>query len=189
MSVPPRRPWLSPTIALGLALILAGCDQPTGSTTPRARAKPPEEVAEAPAPEPAPPAPAPAPVAPPVGPRKILNERTQDVRDAEKEKKAGGVAKEPRITAKDPILLTGNAYVSIVSQAASQNIKHALDLYQAETGEFPKTYEEFMEKIIKANNIALPKLPFYQEYAYDAPNHKLIVMEYPDRKEAANYPK
>ena len=47
------------------------------------------------------------------------------------------------------------------------NIQHALDLYQAETGEFPKTYAEFMEKIIKANNIALPTLPFYQEYGYD----------------------
>jgi hypothetical protein len=32
-------------------------------------------------------------------------------------------------------------------------------------------------------------LPFYQEYAYDAPNHKLVIMEYPDRTEAANYPK
>jgi hypothetical protein len=176
MSVPPRRPWPAPAIALGLALILVGCDQPTGSTR-RLKPKAAEPVAEAPDPP------------PPVAPRPILNQRTQDIRDASKEKQAGGVEKQPRITAKDPILLTGNAYVSIVSQAASQNIKHAIDLYQAETGEFPKTYEEFMEKIIKANNIALPTLPFYQEYAYDAPNHKLIVMEYPDRKEAANYPK
>jgi hypothetical protein len=181
MSVPPRRPWPAAVIPFALALILAGCDQP-GSTRPRAKLKPLDEVAEAPAPEPQS---APAPVAP----RPILNQRTQDIRDASQERKAGGVDKAPRIIAKDPILLTGNAYVSIVSRAAQQNITHALDLYQAETGEFPKTYEEFMEKIIKANNIALPKLPFYQDYAYDAPTHKLVIMEYPDRKEAANYPK
>ncbi len=124
-----------------------------------------------------------------VEPRPILGERTQDIRDAEKEKQAGGVAASPRIVAKDPIRITGNAYVSIVGQAATLNIKHAVDLYQAETGEYPKTTEEFMEKIIKANNIALPKLPFYQEYTYDVATHSLIVMEYPARKEAANYPK
>ena len=177
MSAPKRS--LAP--ALALALALAGCDQPTGATRPRTKlVLEPETTTPAPAPEPSP---------PPVAPRPILGEKTQDVRDMAKEQKAGGVATQPRITAKDPILLTGNAYVSIVSQAASLNIKHALDLYQAETGEFPKTTEEFMEKIIKANNVALPKLPFYQEYGYDAPNHKLVVMEYPDRKEQANYPK
>ena len=185
MSVPPRRPWPAPTIALGLALALAGCEPPPGSSRPRSKVKPLEEVAEAPAP----PAPPPAPVAPPVAPRPILGETTQNIGDMEKEKKAGGVVKEPRITAKDPILLVGNAYVSIVSQATQGQITHAVDLYQAETGEYPKTLEEFMEKIIKPNGIKLPTLPFYQEYSYDAPNHKLVIMEYPDRKEAINYPK
>ena len=183
MSVPPRRPWPARLTALGLTLAatLAGCDQPTGSTRPRSRTNPPAEVAEAPAPQ----APAPAPV----GPREILGQRTQDVRDMEKEKQAGGVVKDPKITIKQAYALQGNAYVSIVSQAATLNIQHAVDLYQAETGAYPKDYPEFKAKIIDANNIALPKLPFYQEYAYDAPTHKLVIMEYPDRKEAANYPK
>jgi hypothetical protein len=39
-----------------------------------------------------------------------------------------------------------------------------------------------MENIIKKNNIVLPQLPVYQKYAYDAPNHKLLVIEYPDLK-------
>jgi hypothetical protein len=180
MSVPPRRPWLAPAIALGFGLgliIVSGCDQPTG-TTRKLKAKPAEVADEAPAqPKPA-----------PVGPREILGKRDQDIRDVEKEKKAGGVVTPPRITAKDPIRLQGNAYVTAVGQISIGHIKHALDLYQAENGEFPKTYEEFMEKIIKANNIALPKLPFYQEYAYDAPSHSLVVMEYPERKKAAGYP-
>jgi hypothetical protein len=183
MSVPPRRPWPAPAIALGLAftlaLALAGCDQPTGSSRPRPRVKPADEVAEAPAPPPA----------APVAPRPILNERTQDVRDMEKEKQAGGVVKDPKITVKQAYALQGNAYVSIVSQAATLNIQHAVDLYQAETGAYPKDYAEFKAKIIDANNIALPTLPYYQEYGYDTPNHKLVIMEYPDRKEQANFPK
>ncbi len=181
MSVPPRRPWPPLAIALGLALIPSGCDQPTGSTRPKSKA--PTVVVDEPPPAPAPPA------QEEVKPRPILGKRTQDIRDVEKEKQAGGVVTPPRITAKDPITLQGNAYVSIIGQNSMLNIKHALDLYQAETGEYPKTYAEFMEKIIKANNIALPTLPFYQEYGYDAPSHSLVILEYPDRKEKANYPK
>jgi hypothetical protein len=205
MRVTLRRPWPAPAIvpALGLTLLfVAGCDQPTGSTRPQSRATqiagidetggqltPPPAAASAPsAPTaPSPPAARSAP-SPPVAPREILNQRTQDIRDSAQEKKAGGVVTPPRITAKDPIRLTGNAYVSIVSNAASLNIKKAIDFYQADTGEYPKSTEEFMEKIIKANNIALPRLPFYQEYAFDVPTHSLVVMEYPDRKKAAGYP-
>jgi hypothetical protein len=39
-----------------------------------------------------------------------------------------------------------------------------------------------MAEIIKANNISLPRLPSYQEYAYNEKEHKLIILEYPDRK-------
>ncbi len=45
-----------------------------------------------------------------------------------------------------------------------------------------------MEKIIRANNIALPKLPAYQEYGYDVPSHSLMIMEYPDRKTGDELP-
>lgn len=165
-----------------MALLPAGCDQPTGSTRPKSSAPVPEAVSADAVPE------APAPPVDPAKPRPILGRTTQDIRDASVEKKAGGMATEPRITAKDPIMMTGNAYVTIVGKSAIMNIQHAVDLYQAETGEFPKTYAEFMEKIIRANNIALPKLPFYQEYGYDAPSHSLVILEYPDRKTQANYP-
>ena len=133
--------------------------------------------------------PPPAPAVEPYKPRPIIGQRTTDIRDAKVEAKAGGTAVGPRITAKDPITLSGNAYVTIVGQSSILNIKHAIDLYQAETGEFPKTFAEFKEKIITANNIALPTLPFYQEYGYDTPSHSLVILEYPDRKTQANYPK
>ena len=91
-----------------------------------------------------------------------------------------------RIVAKDPITLSGNAYVTAIGQIATGNIKHAMDLYQAENGRYPANYDEFMTEIIKKNNIALPVLPSYQEYFYDEQEHKLQVREYPDRKARAH---
>ena len=46
-------------------------------------------------------------------------------------------------------------------------IPHALNLYKALEGNAPKSHDEFMEKIIKANNIALPELPEGHKYVYD----------------------
>ena len=59
-----------------------------------------------------------------------------------------------------------------------------MDLYHAENDRYPKDYDEFMNEIIKANNIALPQLPHYQEYGYDEKEHKLIILEYPELKDA-----
>ncbi len=38
-------------------------------------------------------------------------------------------------------------------------IPQALDLYKASNGRLPKSHDEFMTQIIKANNIRLPELP------------------------------
>jgi hypothetical protein len=47
-------------------------------------------------------------------------------------------------------------------------IPYALNLYKASDsfGRGPKTHEEFMDKIIKANNIVLPELPEGMRYRY-----------------------
>lgn len=165
-------------LALSVALIaLAGCDDTPAPGTPGVGA------ASASKPEPAPP-----PAADIGKPREILGRRTTDIRDAQKEMKAAGAIEAPkRPVAKDPITLAGNVYVSAIGQTSINNIKHAMDLYHAENdGKYPKDYPEFMEQIIRKNNIALPTLPYYQEYAYDAPNHKLIILEYPDKKAAGD---
>ena len=113
----------------------------------------------------------------------IVGKRTQDIRNANVEvQQKGARAVTPRITAKDPITLSGNAYVTAIGQTSILNIKHALDLYQASNDRFPADYAEFKKEIIDANNIALPKLPYYQEYGYDEKGHKLVILEYPDRK-------
>ena len=62
-----------------------------------------------------------------------------------------------------------------------------MDQYEALNGEKPKTYEEFMEVIIKkgkADGIQLPMLPYYQEYGYDPDKKELVVIEYPAKKKA-----
>jgi hypothetical protein len=113
----------------------------------------------------------------------IVGKRTQEIvrADAPAAKK-GAVVATQKITAKDPITLSGNAYVTMIGQTSILNIKHAMDLYQAANDRYPANYEEFMKEIIQANNIALPKLPYYQKYAYDEKEHKLLVYEYPDLK-------
>jgi hypothetical protein len=175
----PRPRCLRPA-SLGISLLLLGlapgCEEPRHVNKNL-------NSAAAPAPAPAPePAPAPAPEV--VQPREIVGKRTQDIRNADVELNKGAQVATTKITAKDPITLPGNAYVTIIGRNSMLNIQHAIDLYQATNGAYPKDYNEFMEKIIKENQIALPTLPYYQEYGYDPKEHKLIVLEYPDRKAA-----
>jgi hypothetical protein len=113
----------------------------------------------------------------------IVGQRTQEVRELSKELKKGANVVTPKITAKDPITLQGNAYVSSVGRIAIGNITHTMDLYHAETGKYPATYDEFMEEIIKKGQISLPRLPHYQKYSYDPAEHKLLILEYPDLKD------
>lgn len=126
-----------------------------------------------------------APPKPIAKPRKLIGVRTQNIRDLEAERKNENVnVANQKITAKDPLMISGQAYTKSVAKISIQNIEYAIKLYQAEHDRYPADYEEFMNDIIKANNIALPQLPYYQEYAYDAKAHRLVVLEYPDRKAA-----
>jgi hypothetical protein len=58
-------------------------------------------------------------------------------------------------------------------------IPQALELYRAGegNGEYPKTHAEFMSKIIKANNIPLPKLPEGQVYRYRPDDEQKLWVE------------
>ncbi len=132
------------------------------------------------------PQPKPRPAAKPQTQRKpefIVGKRTQKIENAGAAIETGKAkVASTRITARDPITLSGNAYVTIIGRTAMLSIQQAMDLYHAMNDRYPADYNEFMEVIIKANNIALPQLPHYQEYNYDAKEHKLIIWEYEDRK-------
>jgi hypothetical protein len=130
---------------------------------------------------------APAPAAAEGGHGFIVGKTTQDIKENTAEVQQGAQVASSKIVAKDPITLQGNAYVVMTGSIAKDKIDYALKLYQAENDRYPRDHKEFMEEIIKKNNITLPVLPHYQEYSYDAANHKLLIYEYPDRK--ANPPK
>lgn len=55
------------------------------------------------------------------------------------------------------------------------SIEHALNLYWATNDEYPQTHDEFMEKIVKFNQIKLPELDEGVEYIYDPEDHKLKI--------------
>jgi len=114
----------------------------------------------------------------------IIGQRTQEIRNAATEIQKGGAKQaSTKITAKDYITVQGNAYVTIIGRTSILNIQHAMDLYHATNDRYPKDLDEFMNEIIKPNNIALPKLPPYQAYGYDEKEHKLIILEYQDLKD------
>ena len=60
----------------------------------------------------------------------------------------------------------GNANFYARHQMVINSITEALALYNAEHGDWPKSHEEFMDKIIKFNNIQLPKLDDPVEYIF-----------------------
>ncbi|NLS91855.1 MAG: hypothetical protein GXX96_06700 [Planctomycetaceae bacterium] len=61
-------------------------------------------------------------------------------------------------------------------------VDQALNLYKASTGALPKTHEEFMEKIIKANQINLPQLQPGDKYIYDPEKGQLMVEKEVEKK-------
>jgi hypothetical protein len=54
-------------------------------------------------------------------------------------------------------------------------IPHAMNLFKAMEGRMPNSHEEFMEKIIKENQIKLPTLPEGERYVYDPKKEQLMV--------------
>lgn len=110
----------------------------------------------------------------------IIGKTTQEI--GEFNPQAGGKVSDSKVRVSDPILAGPQAYGPMVEQISKSHIAHALNLYQAEHGHYPKSHAEFMTEIIKKNKIGLPVLPGNMQYQYDVPNHKLVVIEAPAAK-------
>jgi hypothetical protein len=127
------------------------------------------------------------PAKPKIQARATIGKKTQDVRNLKTELAQGAFQTDGKIHAKDYITLRADAYRTAIGNISEMAVKHSIDLYEAEHGEKPKTYEEFMEVIIKKgkpDGLWLPMLPYYQEYAYDPDAKELVVIEYPAKKKA-----
>lgn len=56
------------------------------------------------------------------------------------------------------------------------SIPQALNLFEATEGRKPKSHDEFMTRIIQANNIQLPRLPPDRQYVFDPQQGELLVV-------------
>jgi hypothetical protein len=119
--------------------------------------------------------------------RDTLKKTTQNVYELKAELAKGAILADTEIQVADPLTQAADAYRTTVAKAGKMRVQMDMGMYEATNGEKPKTYEEFMEKIIKKGNadgIQLPMLPYYQEYAYDTDKKELVVIEYPAKKKA-----
>ncbi len=117
--------------------------------------------------------------------RETVGKTTQEVRNLKPELEKGGEVTDGKIHATNYIEVNADAYRTSVANIAKMKVKMDMDQYEALNGTKPKTYEEFMELIIrkgKPDGIQLPMLPYYQEYGYDPDKQELVVIEYPEKK-------
>ena len=148
LPVSSARPPVLAAVAL-VAAIAAGC-QPQATRTVEPAAEPATEPAEAtPAPE----------------PRRAEVGVGRKGRSLDDETGVGRAIAQPAIT------------LFAVQERAVFDIQipHALQLFEATEGRKPKSHEEFMQKIIATNQIALPELPEGREYRYDPEKGELWV--------------
>ena len=119
--------------------------------------------------------------------RETVGKTTQEVRNLKPELAQGGQVTDGKIHSTDYLTVQADAYRTSVGNIAKMKVKMDMDQYEAINGEKPKTYEEFMDQIIKKgkpDGIQLPMLPYYQEYGYDPDAKELVVIEYPEKKKA-----
>ena len=122
-----------------------------------------------------------------VQPRKTIGEKTWTVLKLSDALADGGVLAATNIEVADPLTQSTAAYRTSVAKIAAMQVKHTIDLRNASNIQDPKplAYEEFLAEIIKKDQpdgIALPMLPYYQEYAWDEANQQLVAVEFPKRK-------
>ena len=107
-------------------------------------------------------------------PKPIVGETTQDI--GEFDPNSGQEVSDGKVELN---LVTGaaGAYGPAVQKISSIQITHAVNLFNAAEGRYPKDHEEFMSKVIKRNNIRLAMLPHGSAYKYDVENHTLVVVK------------
>ena len=121
----------------------------------------------------------------PVQTRQTIGKTTQNVLVLSEALGQGGVLAETSITGSG-LEIASEAYRTQVGKAGSLAVDQRMAHYNAEHGEYPKTYDDFMARIIgkgQPDGLQLPMLPYYQEWAYDVANRKLVVVEFPAKKE------
>lgn len=124
--------------------------------------------------------------APKIQPRKTVGKTTQTVLDLADAIRQGGVRVDNASEAEEGGLgAYSQAYRHSVATIGGLAVEQKMKFYQAEHGTMPATHKEFMATIIAPgtpDEVSLPMLPYYQEYAFDPESKKLVVVEFPAKK-------
>lgn len=112
-------------------------------------------------------------------PKKVFGEKTSDIGEAQPGAAQADMQVKPGNPLTDIVRAPLAGYGSAISDISKLQIKRMVDLYRAETGDYPKSHQEFMEKIVRRHQIELPVLPGGRQYQYDVDKHELIVVEAP----------
>ena len=120
-------------------------------------------------------------------PRETIGKTTQNVLALDQALSEGAVLASTKVESTNPLLASADAYRTSVGKIGGMGVEKAIQLRNAQSIRDPKplTHEEFMAEIIKkgqSDGIHLPMLPYYQEYAWDQTNQKLVVLDFPARK-------
>ena len=81
-----------------------------------------------------------------------------------------------KVKISNPVTGALEAYEPLKQQVAELGIDQAVQMFNALEGRYPKDHDEFMTRVIKANNIRLPALSSDKSYEYDVENHCLMVV-------------
>jgi len=122
-------------------------------------------------------------------PRETMNKTTQNVLNLEQAMADGGVLAATSVEATNPLTQSADVYRTTVGKLGAMAVQQAIQIRDAQSIKDPKplSYDEFMREIIKKDmpdGIQLSMLPYYQEYAWDVKNQKLVTIDFPARKEA-----
>ncbi|MBN1589662.1 MAG: hypothetical protein JW888_09115 [Pirellulales bacterium] len=163
---------------------------PTAASTEAPKETPPQETPKAatptlsavPAAQPVvtqpvvePSAPAPQPVTVVVQPEDDQWATEADL-DGIRQKAAVGMGSKGRGYGDDIVTYPLGTYFKIRERISIDQIAHAMQLYKALNGRYPRTQDEFRKQIIEANGIAMATLPNGHKYYYDAEKGELVVI-------------
>lgn len=124
------------------------------------------------------------PAKPRIETRKTIGKTTQNVLELSRALADGGVPAAMEITG-EGIDVYADAYRTSVGKIAVMAVEQRMKMHAVEHDALPETYDEFMAAIIQPGSpggLQLPMLPYYQEYAYDPAEKRLIVVEFPAKK-------
>lgn len=121
-------------------------------------------------------------------PRETIGKTTQNVLALKDALEKGGVLATKDGGTSNPLLASAAAYRNSVATIGAMAVDKAIQIRNAQSIREPQplSHEVFMKEIIKkgkSDGIRLAMLPYYQEYAWDEKTQKLVVVDFPARKE------